>query len=241
MNKQHISGIVIAISAICLTVVLLVSSVLFCVYDQAFYRDTYAQLGVAEDIGMSAEDLQRATGVLLDFCKNERDDLMVSVMVKGVDRQAFNQREIAHMVDVKKLAVGAKTVRNVLCTLFVVLFAMGILLHKRKLHGVYKPFLIGLLSGVVLIAAVGLYAVVDFNAFWTQFHLLFFTNDLWLLNPNTSILINMVPEAFFFKLVMRILLFFGGAMVLSSGLCFLGIAYNRRKTRKGIMHADLSD
>jgi len=45
----------------------------------------------------------------------------------------------------------------------------------------------------------------DFSGFWVQFHHLFFNNDLWLLNPETDILIQMLPQQFFYDLVVRIL------------------------------------
>ncbi len=56
--------------------------------------------------------------------------------------------------------------------------------------------LILILSGLLLI---------DFNKYFTIFHEIFFSNDLWLLDPDTSVLINMVPEVFFFQTAMIII------------------------------------
>ncbi len=229
MEKRRVSGALIVLSAICLTFALLLGSALICVYDRSFYQKTYDEIGVAQDIGMSSEDLMIATETLLDYCKNKRNDLNVTVTVNGMAREAFNKREMDHMADVKKLAMGASAARNALFVLFAALAAAGILLPKRRFGDGFKPFLIGLVSGIVLIAAVGLYAAFDFGTFWTRFHLLFFTNDLWLLDPNTSLLINMVPEAFFFRLVMRILLFFAFFMVLCLTVGITGTAMKRRK------------
>lgn len=50
--------------------------------------------------------------------------------------------------------------------------------------------------------------MVDFNRYFTYFHLIFFNNDLWLLNPNTDLLIQMLPEEFFISIFIRIILFF---------------------------------
>ena len=57
-------------------------------------------------------------------------------------------------------------------------------------------------------AFLGIWAYVDFNAFWTMFHEILFTNDLWLLDPRVSIMINMFPEEFWFGMVIRIALTF---------------------------------
>ena len=230
--KLRINRVCIALAAAFFAVAMLLSAVFLCVYDKAFYRDTYRELGIYESIGMSQEDLLRATDALLDYCRDERDDITLTVTVNGESRPAFSDREVQHMQDVKKLAMGARGVRNILFLLFAAFFIAGIWRMRRR-GGAFQPFLIGLLSGVALLAAVGLYAATDFGAFWTRFHLLFFTNDLWMLNPATSLLIRMVPEAFFFKLVMRILLYYGIAMVACLAVCAAGmVLYGRRRARK---------
>lgn len=70
----------------------------------------------------------------------------------------------------------------------------------------------------------------DFNGFWTTFHQLFFTNDLWLLNPATDLMINLFPEAFFSHLVIRILLWF---------LCLLSALSDRGILQSSPEHPDV--
>ncbi|MBR2991515.1 MAG: DUF1461 domain-containing protein, partial [Solobacterium sp.] len=65
-----------------------------------------------------------------------------------------------------------------------------------------------------VVAFVAVWAMVDFNGFWTNFHLLFFDNDLWLLDPRTSIMINLLPGGLFFDLVTGIIIRFLICMVL---------------------------
>ena len=59
-----------------------------------------------------------------------------------------------------------------------------------------------------LVCLLGIWILADFNGFWTTFHQVFFSNDLWLLNPYTDLMINLFPEAFFNHLVVRIILWF---------------------------------
>ena len=65
----------------------------------------------------------------------------------------------------------------------------------------------GLLWGLraVIAAAVilAVWAVADFNGFFITFHRVAFTNDGWLLNPGTDMLIRLMPEAFFISLGIR--------------------------------------
>ena len=45
-----------------------------------------------------------------------------------------------------------------------------------------------------------------------------FDNDLYLLDPRTELLIRMVPEQFFYDLVMRIVVGFFGVLAAAAGL-----------------------
>ena len=57
---------------------------------------------------------------------------------------------------------------------------------------------------ILATAGAGLLFFSDFNKYFTLFHEVFFTNDLWLLDPRTDLLIRMLPEGFFFDMVARI-------------------------------------
>ena len=60
-------------------------------------------------------------------------------------------------------------------------------------------------AAIALIAAIILFAVIDFNRIFTWLHQLLFTNDLWLLNPHTDLLIALMPEGMFMHLSQRVL------------------------------------
>ena len=48
--------------------------------------------------------------------------------------------------------------------------------------------------------------LIDFNFFWHTFHQLFFTNDLWLLDPSTDVMIQMLPAPVFEGLIIKIVI-----------------------------------
>ena len=56
----------------------------------------------------------------------------------------------------------------------------------------------------VFLGCVAIFCAIDFDAFWTLFHQILFRNDLWLLDPTTSVMINMFPLEFFNTLVVQI-------------------------------------
>ena len=78
---------------------------------------------------------------------------------------------------------------------------------KAKRRGL--PF--GLLVGALLVVtgaacATLLLQAQGFEPLFVRFHELFFTNDLWLMNPETDILIRMMPQLLFERAAKGVLL-----------------------------------
>lgn len=188
---------------------LIVCAFLSCIdfwcFNNSFYKNEYSKLNTASSIGMSNTDLDKTTDVLLGYLKGKYETLEVSANVNGEDRLVFNDRETAHMVDVKKLYDNVLIVRNVLFVVYLVTFIFVLYSNNAKLiFGEYKKALmvLGFIIGFIL-----LFCLIDFDGFWTNFHHVFFpNNDLWLLDPRTDILIMMVPGQFFFDLCISIIL-----------------------------------
>lgn len=101
------------------------------------------------------------------------------------------------MVDVKALYQKAKTVSYITLA-----FAIGIGIYIRK--GKYatafltKGFLQAAFCFFVFLAFLALWMITDFTDFWTHFHLLFFSNQDWLLTPGIDFMIDMLPEFVFY-------------------------------------------
>ncbi|MDI9471071.1 MAG: TIGR01906 family membrane protein [Bacillota bacterium] len=210
---------------------LLISAVDWAAFDPAFYRRQYARLDTAADIGITEAELEEGTKVLLDYLAGRRDDLSIEVMRNGSRQALFNDREWAHMVDVRDLYRGALNVRLVA----LVAILISILIYKREARPDLRLFARGSRYGIglflALVALVALWATVDFGGFWTRFHLIFFRNDLWILDQETDMLIRMVPEPFFDALVRRIVLATAGGILILWGLAFFLPRIRRRSQR----------
>jgi len=209
--------------------VLLVTGIQWTAYNEAFYEKQYDRLNTEETIGISRKDLSRVTGVLVDYIRGKRDSLDVEAKIRGERRLVFNEREAAHMVDVRKLFNFADRLRN--------FSILGILLLGTVLYfnsGKHPPrflassYLTACAVLLVLLAVLIPLIRSNFTYYWDQFHYLFFNNDLWLLNPETDIMIQMLPESFFSHAVQRVMVFFaGGSVILAIPAIFL-----RRQARK---------
>lgn len=234
--KQRIK-VAAGIFSLALIFVLLVSSIDFHAFNKNYYREQYTNLNTAESLGMSDEDLFAATDALLDYLHDDREDILVEGEVFGFKREIFTERETLHMVDVKNLYQNVLTARNVatiigvLALIYLIIFSRkeenGLNMLKKQLAGSFIQISICLLIAVGLLAG---YALMDFTSFWIGFHELFFTNDLWQLNPANSIMINMFPEIFFAGMVFRITATFVVVYI----LLLLGFIYLRKKAKEVI-------
>ena len=61
----------------------------------------------------------------------------------------------------------------------------------------WRTFRRTLLVILGVVTAVIILACIDFNSLFVLFHRIAFTNDLWLLNPRTDMLIRLMPTGFF--------------------------------------------
>ncbi len=179
-----------------------------------FYAEEYEKYGTAAYVGVTQQELNGATGVLLSYLEDKRDNLDYTANIGGEERQYYNMREKAHMVDVKNLYISAVNVEVYGGIAAAALFMLCFIIYKKRalktvLAGIYKSCYV--ILGAFAILAV--WAAIDFNSFWTDFHLLFFRNDLWLLDPNTSLMIRMFESGFFFDLVVMILVLFFGVVI----------------------------
>ena len=111
--------------------------------------------------------------------------------VDGTEYAAFNQKEQQHMADVQDLFRLCRVVNRV-CLGMLLLGGCAV---RRRLD--WRAFRRTLLVILGVVAVVILLACIDFDGLFTLFHRIAFTNDLWLLNPQTDLLIRLMPIQFF--------------------------------------------
>ena len=62
-----------------------------------------------------------------------------------------------------------------------------------------QGYLQALFVYLILAAILGVAMSIDFTSCFTLFHKLFFTNNLWIFDPETDYMIRMLPEGFFLR------------------------------------------
>ena len=208
-------------TAFCLMIILLITSVEAVVYwTPGYFELEYTKYNVLDSLpSMTMEDLLEVTDEMMDYLKGEREDLHVVTVMDGQEREFFNEREIAHMEDVQVLFLRAMSLRR--ACIFICVLCLGFLfLTKAPVRRVLPPSICagtGLFFGITAILALIISG--DFTKYFVIFHHIFFDNDLWILDPATDMLINIVPEGFFMDTAARIALLFGASSAVLFGIC----------------------
>lgn len=207
------------LGAVSFIIVLLVTSFQLVLYaDLSFYEKEYAKYNVLEAVNMEMKDVLYVTDEMMDYLIDKREDLVVVTTVGGEEREFFNDREKAHMADVKNLFMGGLMIRRIALALTVISIAIAVISKQNFKLIIPRAFEIGTAIFGVLVLIFGILAYNNFSELFVQFHLLFFDNDLWMLNPATDLMINILPEGFFFDTVKAIVLVFITLLVLMLGI-----------------------
>jgi integral membrane protein (TIGR01906 family) len=182
-------------------------------YDYGFHK-----YDIPAVTGIEYPELHKAANGIIHYWNSGDKEIDITVIKNGQPFTLFNEREIGHMVDVKALFRLAYKFLLGTVIYALVFLALALWVWKdKKLLGV------GLMWGsgfsIMLIVMLGVAALIDFNWLFTQFHLLSFTNDLWLLDPSTDYLIMLFPEGFWSDAVFVI---FGLMVILALAIGFTG-------------------
>ena len=128
-------------------------------------------------------------------------------------RPLFTETENLHLTDCSGIIRAMNGYRLFFFGLTALLAGIVLCLCLRKRQAALKdaiPLLCDAFSAaslLLLAAASGLivWGILDFDSLFIGFHRVFFTNDLWILDPQTDLLIQLMPETFFTAYVRDIL------------------------------------
>lgn len=192
-----VKKVALVLFVIALPVLLFTTSVSAAANTIWLYEYGFSKYDITAVTGIEGDELTRAAHGLIDYWNNSEETFNITVIKDGQRFTLFNEKEVSHLVDVKALFrfVYACLISSLI---YAVAFAsMALFLWKDR-----RLLALGLVWGsgfsILLMIVLGLLAITDFQWLFWQFHLLSFTNDLWLLDPRTDYLIMLFPEGFWF-------------------------------------------
>lgn len=194
-------------------------------YNENYYTKKFKEHNVEEVTGKNLNQLKPITKKLILYLKGGDNDLL---------RPHYNGKEILHMEDVKSLFNLARIIKYI--GILIIILGAYYLWKSKALLSLAKTLFYGIFINYILISIIGVLSFIDFNKYFTYFHLLFFTNDLWLLDPRTDLLIQMLPEEFFIGMAIRIVITFVTLLAFVQVISFI---YIRKKKQKLIMSHNL--
>ena len=119
----------------------------------------------------------------------------------ALDGSPFNERERTHMADCFDLFVLLRRVMTAAFAAGPALLVAAVACGHRRFA---RSALVGALAFLGLIAVVAVWGAIDFDSLFTAFHHMLFTNDLWLLDPRTDLLIRICPQSMFMSMAVMI-------------------------------------
>ncbi len=204
MSESLLARVVSVISgvlfAVCLPLFLIAGNVIYVTNSEWLYSYGWWRNGVPDRTGLSVSQLDGIADEIKDYFNNDEDRLNVRVTTSQGEIEVFVEREVLHMIDVKRLIIGVSD--SMIWTGLGLLAALvvGALVRRRDVFGAISSWIrwSALGSGAVVTVLV-VASFVNFGWVFTQFHLLSFANDLWLLDPYRHYLLLLFPERFFFE------------------------------------------
>ncbi len=131
-----------------------------------------------DEYGFSLEERLHYAGLSLEYLLNDADISFLGDLELPGGGQAFNERELSHMVDVKNVVQPALWAGY---GVWLALLGLGVWARRGGWWTGYRAALRrGGWVTVGLVVLIGLGAAISFWEFFTLFHALFFEGDSWI-------------------------------------------------------------
>lgn len=205
MNRQaFVTAVLAALAVVLAALGALCGSVFGVATDETLYGgqsraavaqmlDTQQDEAVTAYIGLDAEQQQEVAQSLALYME------MGGELPQTL--HLFNERERAHLADVRDWMAVCGTART-LCISVAAALAVVVAWTGASLAHPRRSVLAGAAGGVCVLALIAVILLLGmrtagFARLFVGMHELLFDNDLWLLNPETDVLIRMMPQTLF--------------------------------------------
>ena len=211
-----------------LPVLLLTASIGWAVNSSWLYKSGFERYDVSQTSGLAESELEKAATGLISYFNSAEEYISLTVEKDGEPLELFKQREVAHLKDVKGLI--RLDYQVLLGTLIYVLAYAGVSLFRRR---DWRKLMWGVVGGsgltLILILALGLSALLNFEQLFLQFHLISFANELWMLDPTTDYLIMLFPQGFWYDAALFCAGITAGLAVILGGVSGGYLRFTRRR------------
>lgn len=174
--------------------VFFVSIITFLSQITVFYAYEFDKLETIEKANIKEVSPDDMAEMMVGYIKGKRDTFQLLAQVNNKERNLFNNKEQRHMRDVRSLINLGNWISGIGIGLIMIIYFTLFMVDKTLLRRMYKIVL-----GVYILFLAGMAAMSKINFYkgFNLFHEIFFTNDLWILDPDKDILLMLMPLNFF--------------------------------------------
>lgn len=170
-----------------------------CVTNEALMHQGFLNHGNTAHLNLTGDYYDEAAKGIAAYMDGRADEIAHPV---DASNPLFSENEMLHLADVRGIVNALKIIRwaGGLTAILGILVAW-VLDRKQEKNTLMQSLWQGFAYAGMGLFAIGLaiciWGFVDFESLFWQFHLVSFTNDLWLMDPATDLMIALMPESFF--------------------------------------------
>ena len=171
------------------------------VTNENLMKQGFLQYAQTSHLGVPASRYVDYAKAITQYLDGKTSAVQVKNPESGLVENAFSDKENAHMADVRGIVNGLKIIRWAGGGLVIGLLALLYFKHKNQpaqfLQDAVRGFALSALFLLAIATVLSVWGAVNFDGLFVTFHKIIFTNNLWLLNPNTDVLMALMPLNFF--------------------------------------------
>lgn len=171
------------------------------VTNESLMTQGFLQYSQTAHLNVSASRYGEYAHGLCQYLEGKTDVVQVKDPDTGTMVNAFSDKENAHLRDVRVIVSFLKIARyaggGLVIGILGTLYFFGSKDKKALLYDVARGFALSALFLLAAATALAVWGIVNFNGLFWTFHKVVFSNELWLLNPNTDLLMALMPLPFF--------------------------------------------
>jgi len=217
--------------SILIPIILILSSITYLSTSTYFHKNEIEKGSVIDQNYVSSTKATEISNEVISYFKGD----------KQLTESLVGSKAKLHMADVKNLRDLSIYLLYSLIVIFLISSIIILVTNKKERFG--KSLIYG--SALTLILDVILVTVSQlfFNSFWTKFHGIIFSNDLWQLDPSQNALVAVFSQQFFidFITLMIIITSLISVILLVLGMYMSSIYSNNQSKKEKTLDLDKSD
>ncbi len=189
---------------LCIPLLLLTGSIGIAANSLQLYKYGFEKYDIRASTGLDSVQLDKAAHGLISYFNSDEELIGITVSKDGASFPLFNEREVIHLKDVKDLFQLDYRVLGGTLIYTLGFAALYLFRHSSQVKRRQLAWAVASGGGLTLALMVGLGAIalLNFDQFFLQFHLISFANDFWQLDSARDYLIMLFPQGFWFDATM---------------------------------------